>query len=517
MTLTVRVRATLWYAALLGATLGVLGAFLLVQMRADLRQAVDDQARASSAALARSLSDSDEVDVDDGTQAVVGRPAGEPVDAGEPGDAGEPVDVEELVDAEEFVDAARGALPADGQAQVLDAHGVVRAQYGPVAGDQALVPLPVRAAAAAGSGPVTASLGGRPGDHRVVVTPLPALGGEFVLVVAVALPPVQQTVGRVLALLLLAGPAALGAAALAAHRLAARALRPVERMTADAGRIGTGRLHDRLAVPAVRDEVGRLARTVNGMLDRIERGVLARRRLVADASHELRTPLAVIRAEIDLSLRDDELSPAAREVLCSAAEEVGRMARTVDNLLTLSESEHDRLELATRCVDLRDAVDRAVRPLLALAAAKSVTVTVAGEPCEAWADPARLHLALTNLTENAIKFTAAGGVVGVHTWQRGAEVGVTVVDDGPGVGPQDRDRLFDRFTRTQAARSDRVEGSGLGLAICREVALAHDGRIWVDSPVGGGSAFTMSLPAWRSPAARPGGGPEALTNRSGRP
>ena len=114
------------------------------------------------------------------------------------------------------------------------------------------------------------------------------------------------------------------------------------------------------------------------------------------------------------------------------------------------------------------------------------------------ADPPRLNQALTNLIENAIKFTPHGGEVRVSTWCRAGEVGITVADTGPGISPEDREHLFDRFYRVDSARGRGVGGSGLGLAICREIALAHGGHIWVDSERGRGSAFSLALPSWRS-------------------
>ena len=145
------------------------------------------------------------------------------------------------------------------------------------------------------------------------------------------------------------------------------------------------------------------------MLDRLERGVEEKHRLVADASHELRTPLAAMRAELDVSLMDDDLPPAGREVLESTREEVDRMSRIVDNLLTLARVDEGRLELLTTRVDLGEAaIDAAARPLRPLATAKHVQLELNGAHCEAQADPQRLHQALTNFIENAIKFTHAG-------------------------------------------------------------------------------------------------------------
>ena len=133
-----------------------------------------------------------------------------------------------------------------------------------------------------------------------------------------------------------------------------------------------------------------------------------------------------------------------------------------------------------------------------LASAKQVSLLAEGGPLEAQADPQRLHLALTNLIENAIKFTPPGSIVRVTSWRRGSEVGVTVSDEGPGIPAKDREHLFDRYYRAESARGRNVGGSGLGLAICHEVALAHGGRLWFEDAFGGGSTFFLALPSWRA-------------------
>jgi signal transduction histidine kinase len=234
------------------------------------------------------------------------------------------------------------------------------------------------------------------------------------------------------------------------------------------------------------------------MLDRIEEGSRQQRRLVANASHELRTPLAVTRSELDVSLLADELSPAARELLSSAREEVDQMSRTVDNLLTLAAVDEGRLELLTDAVNLRDAVEEAADALRHLATTTGIHLETCGPPCDVRADRRRIRLALMNLIGNAIKFAGAGALVRVKTWIRDGEIGLTVTDDGLAISAKDRAQLFDRFYRSDRARGEGIGGSGLGLAICMEVALAHGGRIWVETEVGEGSAFHLALPKWRA-------------------
>lgn len=457
MRLPIRLRLTAAYAVLLAAILVALGVFLVLQLRAGLRGTIDREVRANSAQIGR------------------GYAAEGP---------------------EDFRDVSQTILPATAAAQVIDSAGRVLVAYGDLARAGPIVSAQARAAAFAGRPRVVTVVLGerRPQRFRALVSPVQRGGRPRVLVVAKSLAEAERSVQRVLVLLLLAGPAALGAGALAGWWLARRALAPVERMTAQAQAIGIDRLNERIALPRARDEIGNLAVTLNAMLDRLERGVTDKQRLLADASHELRTPLAVMRTELDVSLLADDLSAPAREVLESVREEVDRMSRTVANLLTLAAVDEGRLELLTSRVDLREAIDAAARPLRPLAAAKGVRFEVDGAPCEARADPQRLHQALTNFIENAIKFARPGGAVLVEGWCEDDEVGVTVTDDGPGLPAGAHERVFDRFYRVDDARGREVGGSGLGLAICREVAIAHGGRVWVDSEEGGGSAFSLALP-----------------------
>jgi two-component system, OmpR family, sensor histidine kinase BaeS len=154
--------------------------------------------------------------------------------------------------------------------------------------------------------------------------------------------------------------------------------------------------------------------------------------------------------------------------------------------------------LLTVRVNLGQAIEEASRPLRLLAAAKGVSLLADSDPLEAQADPQRLHLAITNLIDNAIKFTSSGGRVRVNSWSHGSEVGVTVSDEGPGVSAEDREHLFDRYYRADTTRAHDLGGSGLGLAISHEVALAHGGRLWVEDAPGGGSSFFLALPGWRA-------------------
>jgi heavy metal sensor kinase len=317
-----------------------------------------------------------------------------------------------------------------------------------------------------------------------------------VLVVASSLDEVDQSVHRLRVLLLAVVPAALLAAAGGGWWLARKALRPVAEITRQAGAIGVEQLHERVPVPPTTDEVAGLATTINAMLERIEHGVREKRRFLADASHELRTPLAVMRSEIEVSLRSDDLEPVARDVLVSNAEEVERMSRIVDDLLTLARIDEGRLELARSRVDLGAVAADVAASLRPLSEAQGVPVTVSGGEVGAQvdADPEHLRRAVRNLVENAVKYTGAGGKVGVEVWRRNGEAGLTVTDTGPGIPEALLERIFDRFVRVDTARSRSTGGSGLGLSITREIVEAHGGRVWAESTPGEGSAFSMGFP-----------------------
>ena len=457
MSFSIRIRLTAWYAAVLAVVVVTLGAYLVVRLRSDLQAAVDRDVRQGAATVA-------------GAYAAQG--------------------------TNEFLEVAETALPSGGSAaQVLDADGRVLLTYGDVVSARQMVPAAVRAGAVAGRTELlTVRLGNSEQRFRAMAVPVRRLGRREVVVAAETLANVERSVDRVIVLLLFAGPAALAATALGGWWLARKALLPVERMISQAEDIGIDHLAERIAVPRAQDEIGHLAVTLNAMLDRLERGVDEKHRLIADASHELRTPLAVMGAELDVTLRGGELTHDARAVLQSVREEVGRMGRTVDNILTLAEVDEGRLGLLPRRVGIRDAIDAAVRPLQPLADAKRLQLDVGGTGCQAQADPHRLHQAISNFVENAIKYTHPDGHVRVTAWCSAEEVGVTVADDGPGIPPEACAHIFDRFYRVDGSRGRDNGGSGLGLAICREIAGAHGGRVSVDSEEGAGSTFTLALP-----------------------
>ena len=361
-----------------------------------------------------------------------------------------------------------------------------------------LSPTDLRRVLAGGRIRAVTRLGADRERYRLLATGLPAAPGRQALVIAISLEDADRSVHRVLVLLLTVVPLALVAAGGGAWWLARKALMPVSEISRQAEAIGVEQLHERVPVPATSDELARLARTVNAMLERIERGVTEKRRFLADASHELRTPLAVMRTELEVSLRSGDVAGEPRAVLESAAEEVDRMSRIVDDLLTLARFDEGKLSLSRTDVDLRGVAGEVAQDLRPLAEPGGIEIEVFGPAVEVSADRERVYQAVRNLVENAVKYTQPGGRVQIDVWLSDGEAGLTVSDTGPGIPGEVLPRIFDRFVRADAARYRGTGGSGLGLAISQEIVEAHGGRVWAESEVGAGSAFSIAF-------SRPGG------------
>jgi heavy metal sensor kinase len=452
------VRLTLWLVAMLAVLLVVLGWFLVVRSREGLTRGLDESLTTRASQIALGLRSGCEGEFRDVTDAsLVGLPQGE---------------------------SGAQLLSPDGR--VLESSGDA------VASTPLLSPDQVGTVREGGTLRQTEPAGADAESFRILAVTMPPSTCPGVIVVASSADEIDRSTRELLLQLAIGGPVALLVAAAGAWVLANRALAPVARMTREAGTIGIDRLDERIEVPAAGDELRRLALTLNAMLDRLERGVEDKRRFAADASHELRTPLAVMRAELDVNLRDADLPPDARAALESAGEEVARMSSIVENLLTLARADAGSLELLRSPVDLADVAASVADTAVVLAHPKDVRIALDAVAALVDGDHDRIEQVVTNLVSNAIRHAPAGGHVRISTWVRDGSGGCTVTDDGPGVPPDLAGRVFQRFVRGDPARPS-VGGSGLGLSICREIVEAHAGRIWVDPGSSGGS-FSFSIP-----------------------
>ena len=271
-----------------------------------------------------------------------------------------------------------------------------------------------------------------------------------------------------------------------------RALRPVERMRREVDEVTGTSLDRRIADPGTKDEIGRLATTMNRMLGRLDESQKAQRRFISDASHELKSPLASLRQYAEVA-RDypDRLSEA--ELAEAVLDEGGRLERLVRNLLLLARVDEQSLGLATGVVDLDDlllAEGTRLRGTTELSVDTSA-VAAARVP----GDAGLLGQVVRNLADNAARHATSTVRLSVSESERAI---IIVEDDGEGIPVGERDRVFERFVRLDEARGRDAGGTGLGLAIVRELVAAHGGVVSVDSSPLGGARFTVSLPLNRS-------------------
>jgi heavy metal sensor kinase len=309
---------------------------------------------------------------------------------------------------------------------------------------------------------------------------------------------------RALALILILGlPLGIAIAGFGGYSLASLALAPVNRMAERAQSITAERLSDRLPVDHPEDELGRLAGVFNQTLGRLEESFEQMRRFTADVSHELRTPLTAIRSVGEVGLREPRSGAEYRSIIGSMLEEADRLSGLVDRLLTLSRAESGHAKLTVDTVDLTELAEDVVNYLGVLAEEKgqSLTVDAAGHP-RGSADRLVLRQSLVNLVDNAIKYTPNGGSIRIQVADTAAGPSVAVSDSGPGVAPEVRTRIFDRYDRSGASRSSEIGGSGLGLAIARWAVEVNGGQLRLEQSGGTGSTFRITLP--RAPAATTG-------------
>jgi heavy metal sensor kinase len=321
----------------------------------------------------------------------------------------------------------------------------------------------------------------------------------YLLQVGVPLAPMDAALGRYRDLLLWPVPVALLAAAFGAWWLSGVALRPLSRMAGAARHIDVTTLDYRLPVRGVDDELDRVAYAFNETLSRLEHAVGEMRQFSAALAHELRTPLAALRGEIELALRTPGTSDAQQRLWSSQIEEIDRLTRLIDQILTLARAEAGQIRLTFAPVDLGDLAASLVEQLEPVAQARSISLT-----CEKSGsvvvdgDTGWLRRLLLNLLGNALKFTEEHGRVVVRISQQADMARIDVEDSGIGLSIEDAPHVFERFFRADRARSSTTEGAGLGLSLVRWIAEQHRGTVSVESRLGEGSTFTVTLPASRA-------------------
>lgn len=326
------------------------------------------------------------------------------------------------------------------------------------------------------------------GERYIVVAEEVAAG---TIVVARSAQGIDDAVRSATALLLIAVPLTIVLVGTVVWIVVGRALAPVDRIRAQVDGIDAAALDRRVPTTGRGDEVDRLAATMNRMLARVEAGARARQRFVSDASHELRSPLATMRQFAELS-RAHPAATSADELAGVVLDEGERMQGIVEGLLLLARlDEHGGGP--RRAASLDAIAHEEVERVRGLGGAID-GAAVRAAPVEG--DPRLLARAVRNLVDNAVRHARGGIAIGSVV--REGRAMLWVDDDGAGLAPDDRERVFERFVRLDEARARDEGGSGLGLAIVREVARAHGGEAWADAAPAGGARFVLELPAARS-------------------
>ena len=446
----VRTQVTAAFAAGMAIVLVALGAFLYLQLGSDLLASIDMGLRSRAEAVAT----------------AVERGGGFPAQSGS------------LID------------PDEAFAQVLDSSGRI-VDSSPIVRDAPLVSAAILRRVGSATFLDRSVTGIEPA--RLLVIPAGSAAARMFVVVGATLSDRAEALSRLLALFAVGGPAALVVTSAAAWLLAGAALRPADRMRAQAAAITDSNPDRRLAVPRTGDELERLAVTLNGMLERLHGSLARERRFVDDASHELRTPLGVLKAELDLALSRPRERRELEEALRRASADADRLARLAEDLLVIARAGDGQLPVHRAEVSLREIIETSCRSFRAPLAERGATVSIHAPDAIVSVDRVRLRQALENLIDNALRHVPPGGTISITGVCEDATLRLVVADTGTGFPDGFAEGAFEPFARADAQGASN--GAGLGLAIVRAVAEAHGGSVVADNNPSGGARVSLTLRA----------------------
>lgn len=389
-------------------------------------------------------------------------------------------------------DPAGTVLPGEGDRedsflQLLDANGTVIASSANVA---ALPPVaPILAAPASSSFRTVSHLPLSPSDYRIYNRRISSGSGAKILLVGKNVDDVNESVSILETSLAISIPIVLALLAAVVWWLTGRVLRPVEAIRGEVASITGAELHRRVPVHSRDDEISRLARTMNAMLERVQQATDRQRQFVADASHELRGPLTRIRSELEIGLAHPgrgHIDDAYRELLTDTKQ----LQQLLDDLLFLARSESGVLPRPDTAVDLDDLVLEQASRLTARGQVRAnVEAVSAGRVT---GDPHQLARAIANLVSNAERHATTTVTFDLH--ETADRTVLTITDDGLGIPEDQREAVFARFTRLDPSRSRDAGGAGLGLAIVHDIVDRHRGTVTITAAHPAGARITMSFP-----------------------
>ena len=342
-----------------------------------------------------------------------------------------------------------------------------------------------------GQGPASATIAAPGGGLRALTHQVDHAGHRYLAAIVAPLAPLHAQHGEMVWAMAWGVLIALILAAAGGWLIGVYTLRPLTRMAAEARQVDGQDPKERLTVPPVNDELGALATSFNGVLDRLSDGLNFQRQFMADASHELRTPVSVVRTATQVTLsRDMRSADEYREALGIIGEQANRLTRLVDAMFLLSRAEAHGVPLRREFLNLDDLLAESARALRVLADQRGVEVVTNGaQEVGLTGDDALLRQMVGNLLDNAIRHAQPGGRVDAELERAGSAAIVRISNDGPGIDAADRDRIFVRFVRSGAS-----DGAGLGLPIARWIAEAHGGALRLECSRPGRTTFIVTLP-----------------------
>lgn len=469
----IRVRLTLWHVLSLALLLAAFSAGLYLSLRNALQDNLDSSIESRTAVLTRVIQ------VENGLPIL-------PIQLAPPVSGNEDAD-------DDLDDDVSGELDDEELILMFDSSGALLLDTSEP--DEGLPTLSREIQPVLGGSERWLNVPGDDETFRVLAVPINRDGSIIgALAVGESDEDIEETLEDLIHIIRVAFPVAILLAALIGLLLAHRALAPIDRITRTAQQLSAKDLGQRLNLDLPDDELGRLARTFDNMLERLDLAFQRQRQFTADASHELRTPLTIIKGETEVALSRPRDADAYREVLGGIGEQSDRLIDLVKSLLLLARADAGEIPVQRDPVDVVAAVEIAVDQLRPLADQHDVALSVDGKPATIFADLTLFHQLLFNLLHNAIRHTPAGGNIRINWFLEPSRLRLEVHDTGTGIAAEHLPRIFDRFYRVDTARGRNEGGAGIGLAICRWIVEAHGGTISVESEVGSGSTFAVVLP-----------------------
>ena len=320
-------------------------------------------------------------------------------------------------------------------------------------------------------------------------------GKTYFVQVAASLSRNEEILEQLLGVLALALLLATAIAVTGGFLLIRSSLRPLDNMAVRAQKITSRSLHERMPVSDTGDELQQLSISLNRMIERLEEAFHHISRFSADASHELRTPLTIMRGELETAVQNPKIDAGVRETLGAVLEETVRLSKIVDQLLTVSRLDAGEAFLDLTRFDFSELVRTTVEYMRLLADEKKLSLKVeAASDVQVEGDQSRLQQVVVNLLDNAIKYTSEGGSITVGVRGEPDKAVLSITDSGIGISQDSQEHIFERFYRTDKARSRELGGIGLGLSIVKSIGAAHGGRVSIESVEGRGSTFRFEIP-----------------------